>query len=145
MFGIILSNAVDLYKIRMVLKFNDGHFWPVHECENWLAFFISSQVSSANAAVVVLVSDNVLTQLYPIYFNARNVATSQELNDVAASLYDLLLTGTVSGQVRNHSDTVQATISTLISKTATIEFSTTDYVNTMLNIFHRIASDITFE
>ena len=111
---------------------------------DWL-FFISSQVSSANAAVVVLVSDNVLTQLYPIYFNARNVATSQELNDVASGLYDLLLTGTVSGQVRNHSDTVQATISTLISKTATVEFSTTDYVNTMLNIFHRIASDITFE
>ena len=103
-------------------------------------------MSSANAAVIVLVSDNVLTQLYPIYFSARSVATSQELNDVASSLYNLLLTGTVSGQLQNHSDTVQATISTLISKAATIEFSNnTGYINTMLNIFHRIASDITFE
>ena len=103
-------------------------------------------MSSANtAAVVVLVSDNVLTQLYPIYFNARNVSTSQDLSDVSSSLYALLLTGSVSGQVQNHSDAVQATITTLISKTATIDFSDTDYVNTMLNIFHRIASDITFE
>lgn len=108
--------------------------------------FLSSQVSSANAAIVVLVSDSVLTQLYPIYFNARSVATSQQLNDVASSLYDLLMTGTVSGQLQNHSDTVQATISTLISKAATTGvLNNTDYINTMLNIFHRIASDITFE
>ena len=93
----------------------------------------------------MLVSDSVLGQLYPIYFNARSVATSQQLNDVATSLYDLLIAGGVSGQAQNHSDTVQATISTLISKTSTIDFSNTDYVNTMLNIFHRIASDITFE
>lgn len=103
-------------------------------------------MSSANAAVVVLVSDSVLTQLYPIYFNARSVANSQQLNDVASSLYNLLLTGTVSGQLQNHSDTVQATISTLISMSASVGSSNnTDYVNTMLNIFHRIASDITFE
>ena len=100
---------------------------------------------SGGSAVVVLVSDDVLGQLYPIYFNARNITTPQELNDVATSLYDLLIAGGVSGQVQNHSDTVQATISTLISKTSTVDFSGTDYVNTMLNVFHRIASDITFE
>ena len=93
----------------------------------------------------MLVSDSVLGQLYPIYFNALTVTNSQQLNDVASSLYDLLIAGGVSGLAQNHSDTVQATISTLISKTATIDFSETDYVNTMLNVFQRIVSDITFE
>ena len=93
----------------------------------------------------MLVSDSVLGQLYPIYFSALSVTTSQQLQDAASSLYDMLIAGGVSGLAQNHSDTVQATIRTLISKTSTIDFSDTDYIDTMLNVFHRIASDVTFE